>query len=237
MVTAAEKQEIRQRTSKPLMWVGIVTIVMFFAGLTSGYVVIQADAFWVKSDLPEMFWYSTAIIILSSLGMIMATIAAKKGNFGAAKMGVLLTFVLGVVFCATQFMSWQELTHQGKFFVGNIENLKGVYGQDYIIEYKKESLQYLDGNYYLAADRDLEKPLNEAIDKSFNTSASFLYVLSGAHLAHVAIAMIFLLIALIKVFTDRYSVGNTLGMEVTAIFWHFLGGLWIYLFLFLLFIR
>lgn len=237
MVTVAERKEIREKTSKPLMWVGIVTIVMFFAGLTSGYVVIQADAFWVKSDLPEMFWYSTAIIILSSLTMILATATAKKGNMGVAKMGVLLTFVLAIAFCGTQFMSWQELTDEGKFFVGNIENLKGLYGQDYIIEYKQERLQYVDGKYYLPNDRDLEKPLNEAIDQSFNTSASFLYVLSGAHLGHVVIAMIFLLVALVKVFMDRYSAGNTLGLEVTGIFWHFLGGLWIYLFLFLLFIR
>lgn len=237
MLNPEEKREIRQKTSKPLMWVGIISIIMFFAGLTSGYVVIQADSFWVKADLPVMFNYSTAIIIASSLTMILAIRSAKKDNFQVAKLGLLITLILGIAFCVTQFMSWQELTAEGKFFVGNIENIKGVYGQDYVIEVQGQRLQYVDGKYYGANDRDLEKPLNEMIDKAFNASSSFLYIISALHMAHLAFAILFLLIGVIKAFMNKYTVENTLGLEVVGIFWHFLGGLWIYLFLFLLFIR
>jgi cytochrome c oxidase subunit 3 len=34
---------------------------------------------------------------------------------------------------------------------------------------------------------------------------------------------------------DKYNVENTLGIRLTAVFWHFLGILWVYLFLFLLY--
>lgn len=237
MLDPQEKKEIRKKTLKPLAWVGIVSIIMLFAGFTSGYLVVKGDAFWVQADLPQMFLYSTAIIVVSSLTMIWAVAAAKQGNASSTKIGVTLTFVLGLAFCGTQFMAWQELMNKGQFFVGNITNMKGVYGQDFIITAHGERLQYVDGKYYMPNDRDLAKPLNDDLDKAFNASSSFLYVLSGAHVAHIVIAMIFLLVTLVKAGMDRYVPGDTVGLEAMGVFWHFLGGLWIYLYLFLLFIR
>ena len=67
-----------------------------------------------------------------------------------------------------------------------------------------------------------------------NPSGSFLYVFTGLHAVHLISGVIFLIIVLISTF--RYKVHsqalNTLEMATT--YWHFLGGLWLYLFLFLL---
>lgn len=69
-----------------------------------------------------------------------------------------------------------------------------------------------------------------------NLAGSFFYVLTGLHLAHVVGGIISLIVVLIKSFRGKYNSNNFLGVQVSIIYWHFLGALWIYLFFFLRFI-
>lgn len=64
-------------------------------------------------------------------------------------------------------------------------------------------------------------------------SGSFFYVITGLHLAHLAFGLLGLIITGSKSIRERYSSKNYLGISLCAIYWHFLGGLWIYLFVFL----
>ena len=68
-----------------------------------------------------------------------------------------------------------------------------------------------------------------------NPSGSFLYVISGAHLIHLAGGIIMLIFVCIKSFMQIYHSKNLLGLQLCSIFWHFLDLLWVYLFLFLYF--
>jgi cytochrome c oxidase subunit III len=70
-----------------------------------------------------------------------------------------------------------------------------------------------------------------------NASGSFLYVLMLLHFFHLVGGVVALLVSWFKTVRGRYSPENTLGFELTAIFWHFLDFLWLYLFLFLLYIH
>jgi cytochrome c oxidase subunit III len=70
-----------------------------------------------------------------------------------------------------------------------------------------------------------------------NPSGSFLYVLTGLHVVHLLGGLIYLFIVLLGAYREKYNSNNILGMELCATYWHFLDGLWVYLFLFLLFIR
>jgi cytochrome c oxidase subunit 3 len=67
-----------------------------------------------------------------------------------------------------------------------------------------------------------------------NVSHSFIYVLSAAHGAHLISGVIFLLIVLISTFKYKVHSKNMSQIEMCATYWHFLGGLWLYLFVFLL---
>jgi cytochrome c oxidase subunit III len=67
-----------------------------------------------------------------------------------------------------------------------------------------------------------------------NPSGSFLYVLSGLHAIHLISGIIFLLIVLISTFKYRVHAKNLVQIQMCTTYWHFLGGLWIYLFVFLL---
>ena len=67
-----------------------------------------------------------------------------------------------------------------------------------------------------------------------NASGSFFYVLTLLHLLHLAAGIIALIITYKNLIFGLYSSQNLLGVELCAIFWHFLDILWIFLFLFLL---
>ena len=70
-----------------------------------------------------------------------------------------------------------------------------------------------------------------------NPSGSFLYIITGLHGLHIVSAVIFLLIMLSAVFKGKVSSGNMTKMEMCTTYWHFLGALWLYLFIFLLLYR
>jgi len=67
-----------------------------------------------------------------------------------------------------------------------------------------------------------------------NASSSFLYVLIGVHLAHLIGGIVVLTFTLINSLKEKYNSEDSLGLQLTSIYWHFLDVLWIYLFLFLL---
>lgn len=72
--------------------------------------------------------------------------------------------------------------------------------------------------------------------KESNVSTSFLYVITVSHLVHIFAGIIVLITVLYQNILGKYDVKNTLGLELGAIFWHFVDALWIYLFLFFYFI-
>lgn len=95
---------------------------MAFAGLTSGYVVSRTSLVengeWMTFELPEFFLYSTAVIILSSAAMWWSGKQIAGGKLSGLKMGLWLTFALGVVFVVMQFSAWNELISENIYFAG-----------------------------------------------------------------------------------------------------------------------
>ncbi|MBI2720926.1 MAG: cytochrome c oxidase subunit 3 [Bacteroidetes bacterium] len=187
----AEIKAATRKTAKPLLYIGIISIIMLFAGLTSAYVVRADNGNWLVFNLPDIAIISTGIIITSSLTMLMAQIAIKKGNLKLTSIGLFLTLLLGIAFFYTQVEGWKQLTQQGIYFVG----------------------------------------------KYANASGSFLYFIAMIHLFHMVGGLIALVVSLTKSLLKKYSPSDYLGIELTAIYWHFLDLLWVYLFLFLYFYR
>ena len=66
-----------------------------------------------------------------------------------------------------------------------------------------------------------------------NVSGSFLYVITLAHLCHLIGGLIAVFITAIKTSKGKYTLKDSLGFDLTSIYWHFVGLLWIYLFVFL----
>ena len=70
-----------------------------------------------------------------------------------------------------------------------------------------------------------------------NPSGSFLYVLTGLHGFHLVSGVIFLLVVLNATFKSNVHSKKLPMIEMCLTYWHFLGVLWLYLFVFLLMTR
>jgi cytochrome c oxidase subunit III len=191
VIDIEEKQQIRQKAAKPLLWIAMISIVMLFAGLTSAYIVRKNVGDWLVFDLPSQFYISTVVIILSSFSMVYVLAAAKKNNSSAITLGLSITLVLGIVFLFSQLFAWRQLVAGGIYLGGS----------------------------------------------GSNPSGSFLYILSGLHGLHIIGGLIALIVCLIQSLRKKYNSENRLGLQLCSTYWHFLDALWIYLLLFLQFIR
>ena len=116
---------IKKKSIKQLLWIGIGSIVMFFAGLTSAYIVRKAEGNWLEFLLPDWFLYSTVTIVCSSVLLIVARSYINKDK--PIERPVLITLVLGFLFSYFQFRGWQELTMQGVFLTGEGSNVAGSF--------------------------------------------------------------------------------------------------------------
>lgn len=339
--------EVREKMRKNLVYVGIFSIMMLFAGLSSGYIVSAGDTFWVKYNFPPAFYISTALIILSSIILFVGIKIAQRGNAAILKTIVPITFILGVGFAYFQFKGYKELYQNGaflsskitvsegrygsyyelqvdgkymevdgndyliagkliseeqkkeisafakqfqritkdkdpkianlnkytllyknqavnlkggKFYVQDTIELKhvdlirleefswhirdgrgdffhaGKYGKDFKIYYKKQELDYKDRTLSYKGV-PLSAPLQLKMDSSSDTATSYLYILTFLHLLHILVTLIFVFKASIRSLSGKLAIDNFLPIRTLAIFWHFLGVLWIYLLLFLLFIH
>lgn len=105
-------------TPKIVLWVALASMIMIFAGLTSGYVVRQAEGNWMAFEVPLAFYVSTGILLASSLTMFLALRAAKKDDKQALKTWLIFTLGLGFAFVFSQFIGYNQLVKDGVFFTG-----------------------------------------------------------------------------------------------------------------------
>ena len=120
MSTVAMEQRKRIHPHKFTLWVGIGSIVMMFAGLTSAYIVKRNQANWVTFNLPQLFWYSTAVIMLSSGTIFMAGKAFRERKMARYRNLMVATLVLGVLFMVLQYFGFKQLWAKGITLQANV---------------------------------------------------------------------------------------------------------------------
>ena len=191
-LTQGTAQEKNSRAKKMMLWFGIISLIMSFAGWTSAFVVSSSRPDWLKDFvLPNAFVVSTVVIIISSLTFILAKRALKSGNHKATMLWLFATLILGFVFIFNQFSGFQQIIDLGYNFTGPTSNV----------------------------------------------TMSYIYLIAIVHILHVVVGLICLLVVIYNHFKQKYSAENMLGFELAATFWHFIDILWVYLFLFLYFVR
>ncbi len=191
-VTHLSDTEKIERSKKMMLWVGIGSLIMGFAGWTSAYIVSRAREDWLEEvELPQLFFISTAVIILSSITYFLARKAIKQDQKKQGSTWLLITLVLGVLFIVLQFLGFQSLIDSGFNFTGPTSNIK----------------------------------------------ASFVFLIAGVHILHLVAGLISLGVVLFQNSKNKYTSTNYLGVTLGETFWHFLGFLWLYLILFMLFVK
>ena len=191
-LTQGTQEQKAGRAKKMMLWFGIISMAMMFAGLTSAYVVSKNRPDWISDlQLPDSFYWSTLVILISSLTIFLAEKAVKKGDHKKGALLLWVTLGLAAGFIFLQFESFSALIADGYYFTGSESTV----------------------------------------------TTSFIYVVVLAHLAHLAGGIVVLFVLIYNHFKQRYQIGQTLGLELGATYWHFVDALWIYLFLFLYFFR
>jgi cytochrome c oxidase subunit 3 len=180
------QDEKRKKVMKPLLWIGMASIVMMFAGFTSAVIVRKGDGVWLNYEMPNMFLVSSIIAVISSVFIIAALYMAKKDNQQMVKTFLWLTLASGLAFVYTQLSGFGQLVDSEIFLTG----------------------------------------------PSSNPSGSFVYIISGLHLLHLAGGIIALFIVIFNAMKGRYNSENLLGLQVCSTYWHFMGAMWIYLYVF-----
>lgn len=109
------------------LWVALGSIVMMFAGLTSAYIVKRNQANWQGFDLPDIFIYSTVVILLSSVTMQLAVRNYKQRTMGAYRQFMIVTALLGAAFIAMQWAGFGQLHDRGIRLIGQGSNVSGSF--------------------------------------------------------------------------------------------------------------
>lgn len=226
----------RIKARKGITWLLFFSIVMFFAGLTSAYLVSKGGAlYWAEFTLPTAFWWSTGLIVASSGTLQLALMRAQRG--GTVAPWVVATLVLGLAFSWFQFKGWGEMAGKGLAVTGQLKHVRGEYGKDYYLTRKGVPLAETGGRLFLPGDVAQEHPLNAEMGEARNTASSYFYVLTGAHYLHILGGLVALVVMSVKAFLGRYGREDHQGLWAGTVYWHFLAGLWIYLLLFLAYVH
>ena len=105
---------------KFVMYAGCASILMIFAGLSSAYIVKRNQANWIAYDVPIIFYYSTAAILLSSVALMLSRKAFIDRQMKQYKMWLFFTLVLGVVFVVLQYEGFKQLWENGFTVTRNV---------------------------------------------------------------------------------------------------------------------
>lgn len=127
------ERPLSMHPQKFALWLFLVSVVMIFAALTSAYIVRRGEGDWLVFNLPTLFYYTSGVVILSSITMQWAYFAAKKDNLNGIKIALSITTILGFAFLVGQYIAWGQLVEMQVYFVGNpsgtfIYVLTGLHG-------------------------------------------------------------------------------------------------------------
>ncbi|TYB72195.1 heme-copper oxidase subunit III [Bizionia saleffrena] len=127
-LTQGTLQEKNNRAKKMMLWFGIVSLIMSFAGLTSAVIVSSARPDWTEDlQLPNVFIFSVFAIVISSITFMLAKRALKQNNRSATTSYLVITLALGIAFITMQFLGFQQLIEAGYYLTGPTSDPKASF--------------------------------------------------------------------------------------------------------------
>ena len=127
-VTQVSAKQKNARAKKMMLWFGMASLIMGFAGWTSAYIVSSTREDWLTDyELPPAFLFSTLLIIFSSLTYILAKRAQVRDQQSQCTRWLLVTLMLGIGFIIAQFIGFSQMIGQGYYFTGPTSNITMSY--------------------------------------------------------------------------------------------------------------
>jgi|TARA_R100000479_G_scaffold174871_1_gene124325 cytochrome c oxidase subunit 3 len=114
-----EEHKIK-RAKKMMLWFGIISLSMSFAGLTSAYVVSKERPDWLTDfQIPQAFYISLAVILVSSITIHLAKRLISKEQNKKGMLFLIATLLLGGAFIFLQFRGFSQIIANGYYFTGS----------------------------------------------------------------------------------------------------------------------
>lgn len=101
------------------LWAAMAGIIMMFGAMTSAYIVRQAAGNWLEFAIPDVFYTSTIVILISSLTLHGSYTAFRASRELLYKGLLVVSLILGSVFVALQYSGWMDLYAMGVVLDGN----------------------------------------------------------------------------------------------------------------------
>lgn len=109
-----------QRRYSTAITLGMISILIFFLGLCSAFVVLKRESqTWVPLHLPRILWLNTAILLLSSYTLVKARRRLSALDFPGFRKLWRATTILGILFLAGQLIAWLQLVAIGLYIASN----------------------------------------------------------------------------------------------------------------------
>lgn len=165
-------------------------------------------------------------LFIVSFTMVFASLTSayivrrSEGNWLEFELPALFTATTIIILISSVTMQWAQFSAQKD----NFKQLHIAIGLTLLL-----GILFLIGQ--LLAWGEL---VNQKIFFVGNPSGSFVYVLSGLHGAHIIGGLVFVIIVWIMALKQKVHSKAMLWIELCTTFWHFLDGLWLYLFFFLI---
>jgi len=111
----------------------LAVVSSLFALFISAYFMRMQVADWAQMPAPKLLWFNTGVLILSSVALQYAQVAARRGRMEDVGYGLIAGGLFALTFLVGQLFAWQQLNAAGYFLATNPANaffylLTGVHG-------------------------------------------------------------------------------------------------------------
>ena len=212
-----ESAEHEFESSKLGVWIFLCTEILMFGGLFVGYILYSGK-------YPEVFaagskfldWklgaINTAVLLLSSYTIAVSIRNIQTGETQKAIKNMAITLI-----CGMAFMGIKAYEYNHKFHLGLYPGKYFNYSPDHVNQSSKEEAHG-------------EVAHLDALPKNIPMYFSFYFVMTGIHGSHVIIGMALIFWCLIRAKRGDFSPEHYTILEGSALFWHLVDLVWIYLF-------
>lgn len=109
-------------TAKIGLGVFLAVVGCLFALFTSAYFMRMALSDWQALPLPRVLWFNTGVLVLSSIALQCASVAARRGQIDTVRLGLITAGLTALAFLIGQLVAWRELTADGYLLTANPAN-------------------------------------------------------------------------------------------------------------------
>ncbi|MGB1211184.1 MAG: cytochrome c oxidase subunit 3 [Lacinutrix venerupis] len=175
-----------------------------------------------------MLWFGIISLIMSFMGWTSAYIVSRSRPDWLSDLQIPNAFVISLIVIllssVTFILAKRALKNNNRKQTTIWLMVTLVLGLLFVVNQFIGFQQLIDSGNYLTGPAS-------------NPKASFIYVIAFVHVLHVLVGLICMLVVIYNHFKQKYNANNMLGLELAATFWHFVDILWLYLFLFLYFVK